>query len=125
MIITAIIGGAISSFFAYLYGKTLKEKKIAIAESGWYESQSKRLLIDLDNTKRELDRLLDRNSYLEGKLNCLIKENEQLGSKNDELSSLYSIAKEEANRIKFKMIEIEESLKPKPPAKKIRLVKKK
>jgi hypothetical protein len=55
---------------------------------------------------------------MEGKLNTFTKENEMLGTKNDELTNLYLLAKEDANKLKFKLIQLEESMKPKAPVSK-------
>jgi hypothetical protein len=99
--------------FAYLLKESTKENKKLAAETASYQAQSKRLLSDFDNSRREQDRLNDRNSYLEGKLNSFTKENEMLVTKNDELTQLYLLAKEDANKLKFKLIQLEESMKSK------------
>lgn len=124
MILNLMLASAMA-LFAYLWNESSKQNKLLASESSSYKAQAKRLLADFDNARRELDRLLDRNSYLESKLNSFTKENEMLGSKNEELQSLYSLAKEESNKAKFKLIDLEESMKPKAKAPKKKIVPKK
>jgi predicted nuclease with TOPRIM domain len=126
MIITIISGLAVGFSIAFCRHKS-KQNKFLASESASYKAQSKRLLADFNSTRCELDRLQDRNNYLEGKLNTFTKENEMLGTKNDELQSLYLLAKEDTNRLKFQLIQLEESMKPKAKAtkKKVKLTKKK
>lgn len=126
MILNILLATCIA-FFAYLLRQSNKENMKLTTDAVSHHNQQKRLLSDFDNSQRERERLLDRNSYLESKMKTFTKENEMLGTKNDELTQLYSLAKEDANKIKFKLIELEESMKPKatPPKKKVKLTKKK
>lgn len=113
MILT-LVTAAGASFFAFLYGKTLKKLQSAIESLNSNQAYSKKLTYDIEVTQRERERLLDRVSYLEERLNSFTRENEMIGSKNIELTQLYSLAKEEANKLKFQMIELEESINPIP-----------
>jgi chromosome segregation ATPase len=109
MILNLILASAMA-LLAYLWNESSKQNKLLASESASYKAQSKRLLADFETSRRELDRLLDRNSYLEGRLQAFSIENDNLGSTNEELAKLYSQAKEEANKIKFQLIELEERM---------------
>lgn len=117
MILIIISGLTVGFFLAYSV-KCKKDNKKIKTELSLSQSQAKRLLNDFDNSQKERDRLLDRNSCQEERLQSFIKDNESLVDKNGKLSIYFrksqdelSLAKEECNKLKFKVIQLEESMK--------------